>query len=321
MRIRSLPLGVDIGTARLRVAHAVRQQNGRCIRAMATRDIPAGAVTADGVSDVDYVAALLEDAVRELNTAERRCVAALGLPSATLRALALPRMTAIERERTARFEASRYVDYPIAEALVRLRSIGEDRRLWALGIVRTSALHGRMSVLRRAGLRPRRVDDEGCAMRRAFPTFDAVLDVGLHRSTLYLKSSLDAFACRHGGAGITAGIEKDLRLDEPSAEKRKRILGTAGAGERARHALVDDLAALIRSAKEISPLARVAAVGNAVRLPNIVRDIGMAAGSHCELAVSHVLSGLPGMEDVIASSAPDWTLAAALATGSLDDVV
>ena len=321
MRTSSLPLGVDIGTARLRVAHAVRQQNSRCVRAVATRDVPAGAVTADCVSDVDYVAALLEDAVRELNTAERRCVAAVGMPAASLRTLVLPRMTAFERDRTAKFEAARYIDYPIGEALVRLRPIDEQQRLWALGIVRASALQGRAFSMRRAGLRPQGIDDEGCALRRAFPTFDAVVDVGHHRSTLYLKNSLEAFQTDRGGAGITAGIERDLRLDEPTAEKRKRILGTAGAGERARDALVSELVALVTSARSVSAAQRVAIVGNGARLPNLVRDIEVASGARCELAVSHVLSGEPYTHDVVASSAPDWTLAAALATGTVDDIV
>lgn len=321
MRMQSLPLGIDIGTARLRVAHAVRQGSGRCLRTVATRDVPAGAISAGCVSDVDYVAALLEDAVRELNTGERRCVSAIGMPAASLRSLVLPRMTALERDRTARFEAARYVEYPIAEALVCLRPVDESRRLWALGIVRTTALHGRMSLLRRAGLRPLSVDDEGCAMRRAFPTFDAVLDIGQHRSTLYVKTSLEAFQSAHGGAAITAGIQNDLRLDEPSAEKRKRILGTAGAGETARQSLVSDLSALILSARDSSTVSRVAVVGNGARLPHLIRDIERASGVHCSLAVSHVFGGQAYTEDVIASSAADWTLAAALAAGVNDDVV
>ncbi|HET9392955.1 MAG TPA: pilus assembly protein PilM [Candidatus Rubrimentiphilum sp.] len=320
MKTQSLPLGVDIGTARLRVAHAVRQRNGRCLRAVATRDVPAGAISAGGVSDVEYVAALLEDAVAELNTAERRCIAAIGMPAASLRTLALPQMTAIERSRTARFEAARHVDYPISEAVVCLRPVDGQGRLWALGIARASAVQSKMSLLRRAGLRPLSLDDEGCAMRRAFPTFDGILDIGHHRSTLYVKGSLDAFQTQHGGAAITAGIQNDLRLDEPTAEKRKRILGTAGAGERARQALVGHLAALIHSAKHASPVRRIAVVGNGARLPHIIRDVEQAGGVHCALAVSHVFNGEPYAEDVVASSAADWTLAATLASGATDDV-
>ena len=154
-------------------------------------------------------------------------------------------------------------------------------------------------------------------MRRAFPTFDAVLDVGHRRSTLYLRNSFEAFQARQGGASITAGIEKDLRLDESTAEKRKRILGTAGAGERAREALVGALVSLVTSARNVSPVQRIALVGNGVRLPNLARDVELAIGARCELAVSHVLSGELYSGDVIAPSAADWTLAAALATGDL----
>jgi len=283
------------------------------VRAVATRDLPTGAVTPEDIVESDYVAALLEDAIRELDTRERRCVAAIGLPAASLRTLRLPRMTAFERYRTAHFEAMRYIDYPIDEAIVRIRQVGEESGLCAFGIVRAHSLKARTNCLRKAGLRPQVIDDEGCALRRAFPDYDGILDVGHFRATFYLNNSFEAFQTRMGGADITAGIESDLSLDESTAEKRKRILGTAGAGERVRAELMAVLGSLINSASAVSSVRRVAVVGNGARLPGLIADLAIASSVDCELAVSRLLNSETYTNDVISSSAADWTLAAALA--------
>jgi len=166
VRIQSLPLGVDLGTARIRIVHSVLEGTRRRVRAVAGRDVSLGAVTADDIVDPEYVATLLEDAVRELKTTERRCVGAVGLPAARLRSIVLPAMTSFERTRTARFEAARYIDYPVAEAIVRIRRQGENSRHWALGMVRGKTLRARVSCFHKAGLRGRGIHHEGCALRR-----------------------------------------------------------------------------------------------------------------------------------------------------------
>jgi Tfp pilus assembly PilM family ATPase len=271
-----------------------------------------GVITADDIVEPEYVAALVEDAVRELKTNERRCVAAVGLPAARLRTVALPAMTALERNRTARFEAARYVGYPVAEAIVRIRRLSEDSRLWALGIVRAETLRARVACLKKAGLRVRSMEDEGCALRRCLSDYDAVLDIGQFRSTIYPVKSLEAFQVQTAGAEITAAIERDLNIDRSAAEKRKRILGTAGAGERAKADLVISLASIVQEARNVTDCQSVALVGNGARLPGLQRDLVAATGSRCELAVSHALDGESYATDVLWLGAADWTLAAAL---------
>lgn len=313
MRIQSLPLGVDLGTARIRVVHSVLSGTRRCIRAVAVRDVAVGAVTVDDIVEPEYVAALLEDAVGELRTTERRCVGALSLPAAKLTSIALPAMTSLERARTAQFEAARYIDYPIAEAIVRIRRLGEDSQLWALGIVRAKTLRARVACIRKARLRVRGMNDEGCALRRSLAHYDAVLDIGQYRSTLYLVNSFETFQIKIGGAEITFAIERDLDLDQAQAEKRKRIVGTAGAGERSKADLVISLASLFEEAARVAGCRCVAVVGNGARLPGLLDDLMAATGSRCEFAVSHVLDGENYSKDVVSAGAPDWTLAAALA--------
>jgi len=315
MSARLLPLGVDIGATRVRVVEAELCGTRARVRAVAVRDVPAGSSSSGTLRDAQYVGAIIEDAVVELGTRQRRCVCGIGEPDAMLRTLMLPKMTAVERERAARFEAERHIDYPVDEALVRLHRVDASGTAWVLGICRKSAIVTRSAALRAAGLKPVAMDHEACALARAFAGFDAVVDMGHHRTSLHVTTGhapLTLQVCS-GGADVTRAIERELAVDEQTAEKRKRILGTSGAGERSRAALASDVAALVRSARPTHAIKRIALVGNAARLPGIASDLETATGSLCEVPVSETLHGERYPEDVIRSSAPDWTLAAALA--------
>jgi Tfp pilus assembly PilM family ATPase len=167
-------------------------------------------------------------------------------------------------------------------------------------------------------LKPVAVDHEACALARALPEFDAIVDVGHQRSSVHVLTGQTPLTLQayNGGADVTRAIERELSLDERTAEKRKRILGTAGAGERARAALTSDIAALLQNARAARPVARVALVGNAVRLGGLAADLEAATGALCEVPVSDALRSGAYPDDVIRSSAPDWTLAAGLALWS-----
>lgn len=314
MKKRSLPLGIDIGATRVRVAQAYEDAGGPRIHAMAVREVSAGIASSGAIADVAHVSALLEEAVAEIGTRDRRCICAIGEPDALLHPLRFPKMSSLERERAARFEASRHIPYPIEEAMVRILPAGADGSVWMMGIARKAAVITRCAAIRGAGLKPLAMDHESYALLRAVPAADAVLDIGYQRSSLHLprEEGPRTLQTLNGGADVTRAIERELSLDERTAEKRKRILGTAGAGERARAALVTDIAALIMQARQLRPIERIGVCGNGARLAGLIEDIEAAA---------HVVVGSPPAEamrvgsypeDVARSSAPDWMLATGL---------
>ena len=310
MKRARLPLGVDIGTTRIRVEEAEMTPAGPRVRAVAVRDVAS--------AEAGYVCALIDDAVRDLGTKERRCGCALGEPDAVMRPVPFPKMPAAERERSARFEAQRFVDFPVEEAVVRVHAVERPANLWAVGVARQNAVFTRVHVLRGARLRPLAIDHEACALLRALPAYDAILDVGHQRSSLHVRTThapvtLQAF---NGGADVTRAIERELSIDERTAEKRKRILGTAGAGERARAALAADITALVSQARRTHDIARIALTGNGARLPGLASDLESSTGAFFEIPVCEVLRGDSYPEDVMRSGAPDWTLAAGLSLWS-----
>lgn len=304
MRRTTLPLGIDVGAARTRVALLEADAAGvpRLV-AVATR--PTG----------DDAAAAIVDARAELRTAECRCVLALGPADATLRTAAFPAMRRVERARAARFEATRFVPYPLDEAVVRVHAGTGDRCVVA--VARRAALDARVGAARRARLRPVAVDDAAFALLRAFPYADAIVDVGERATALVVPGdplpAVRTFAT--GGHAFTTAVVASLGIDEPAAEARKRSVGLAGAGDHARDALVEQLAAALiehRANARCEPRA-IALAGNGARVAGFADALERAVAIPVRLGAlaAGASDALPA--DVVRAASPDWGLAYGLA--------
>jgi Tfp pilus assembly PilM family ATPase len=309
-RARTLPLGLDLGASRIRIALARAEADGSArVTAVASRDV---------AGDPALLPALLEEMVAELGTRERRCVTSVGVPRATLRIMKLPKMTWAERVRTARFEAEQFAEWDVhgAPTGVRIHEFDRSQGLYAIGATRTGELEALGRLLRSSGLRSVAVDHDAFALRRVLPLCDAIVDVGLERSTLhvYEAASVRSIHIPLGGACVTRGIAQDLSIDALSAERRKRILGSAGAGNDARDELVRAIATAVERSRARSPITRLALTGNGARLPGIGPSLETSTGAIVEIPVAQSAPYDAYPHDVIRSAAPDWALAIALST-------
>jgi Tfp pilus assembly PilM family ATPase len=302
--VRTLPLGVDVGAVRTRVALLERDLSGT-LRLVAVATRPTGPDPGTAIAA----------ACAELATRERRCVLALGPPDAVVRSAAFPVMRRAERVRAARFEASRFVSYPLHEAAVRVHAGAGERCI--VGVARRSALDARVLGAQRARLRPIAVDDTAFALMRAFPYADAIVDVGERATVLVLPH--DPLPAVHlfpaGGRTFTDAVVASLGVDDATAEQRKRTVGLAGAGDHARDALVEQLAtALIeyRSTARTEPRA-IALAGNGARLAGFAEALERAVAIPVRLGAlpEDVSRALP--PDVVRAASPDWALAYGLA--------
>jgi len=309
VKIRSLPLGIDIGRTRLRVAAAVRTTSGATeLVGVASREAP---------EEPEAASAVLDDLRRELGTRERRCVLSVPASAGVLKVVRFPKMSESERRSAARFESERIASWNSKDVatVVRAHWVNVREGLVAIGVAREDALRARVSRARAAGLSVAGVDHDACAMRRAFPFADAVLDIGCESSSLHVFSASGplSVAIAAGGSDVTAGICRDLGIDSTTAERRKRILGTAGAGEAARDALVARVATAIHDVREQHPIRRLAMTGNGARLPGLAESMEAAIGAMVDVPVSDLLRAAAYPDDVARCAAPDWTLAVSLA--------
>ncbi len=250
----------------------------------------------------------------------RVCVTALGSPDATLRVIHFPRMGWHERLRAARYEAQRFTSADADDSsTVRVHRAEHRESTFAVGVTRQSVVEGRVAVLKQARLRVAAIDHDTLALQRALPFADAILDIGADRSTLHQYSAAAPFShsISIGGTDVTRGIARELSIDLVNAERRKRILGSAGAGVVVRNALTSEFAAVIERARARAPITRIVLVGNGARLPGLAFDIEQATGAMTELLIPPLLQTDAYPEDVIRSAAPDWMLCAALTTWGL----
>ncbi|MBV8368105.1 MAG: pilus assembly protein PilM [Candidatus Eremiobacteraeota bacterium] len=305
-RTATLPLGIDIGAARTRVA-LVELDNAGAPRLVAVAARPSG----------DDAAGAIVEAREELGSRERRCVLAVAAPDALLRTAAFPAMSSADRARAARFEAARFVSFPLEQASVRVVPADADRSV--IGIARRTALESRTAAATRAGLRAVAVDDAAFALLRAFPSADAVVDVGETTTALVVRSeplpSIKTFPL--GGRAFTAAIVASLGLDEAAAEQRKRSIGMAGAGDYAREALVEQLASALieHRASARAELRTIVLTGNGARLPGLADALERAVAIPVRLgAITDTSQSLPA--DVVRAASPDWALAYGLALWS-----
>ncbi len=311
-----LPLGIDMGATRIRIAACEADASGEVrLKAVAARDLPSACS-----DDPAIFGALVDEMRDELAVRERRCIASLGARDASLRVVAFPKMTWGERIRASRFEANRATTPSEGEEArtVRVHPCDREAGTYAVGIALGPALTRALRHLRSARLRVIAIDWDGWALRRVIDFADAILDIGSDRSTLHLCGRSHAsFEIERGGACVTQAIAGALGIDEATAERRKRILGTAGTGTAPRAILVQALVTAIEIAREREAIARIALVGNGARLPGIAEDIENASGAHALVGVPPLLESGSYPDDVVRRAAPDWTLAAALATWSI----
>jgi Tfp pilus assembly PilM family ATPase len=302
MQRRTLPLGIDLGRHRIRVALLERDHTGEPeLVAVAARDAapePAGA---------------LRDALAELGTRERRCVVGLGIPDATLRAIAFPPMSSLERRRAARFEAERFGG---DGAVVTLSPLpGHDA--WALGIAATPTLERQRTAVAAAGLRAIAVDDVHLALLRAQPHTGGIIDIGAETTRVTLAAEPLPYVTQlpSGGDAFTAAIADALGIDSALAETRKRTQGFAGAGEAHRDALIAAVLAVL-DAGQAATGARVrslALAGNGSRVPGLAETFERATGIPTRLAALEPAVASPLPADVLRAAGPDWALAVGLA--------
>lgn len=304
----TLPLGIDFGGSRIRVALAERAADGRpVLAAVASRDVRGA-----------NPAAALGEAVAELRSVERRCVVGIGEPEATLRRCSLPSMSRRERHAAVRFEAARHVDYPLDRALLSI--FPTDEGDWLVGIARKDAVAARVDAARRAGLhRPLAIDDTAFALQRLFRSDAGAIDVGQTwtRVIVFARPAPRVVTIPIGGTHLTAAIARSLGIDATSAEERKRTIGHAGAGEWQRDELVARLAGTLRAHASGAPdAASWVLTGNGARTPGFCQALAHATGWTMRMAeLDAAGSALP--PDVLRAAGPDWSVAFGLALWNL----
>ncbi|WP_337845905.1 type IV pilus assembly protein PilM [Thermus sp.] len=234
-------LGLEIGAANLKLVEI--SGNPKTLRALAIRPTPPGTIVDGLIAEPTALAGELKELLAEARTKKRYVVTAAPNLSVILRTVQVPKMPAKEMEEAVRWEAERYIPFPIDEVvldfapLTPLEEAEEGEQVEVMvGAARKESVAGLIEALRGAGLIPVVVDvkpfaglyslEEGL---REGPLALAV-DIGAESTSLVLTQGDRPFYARIltlSGKDFTEAIGKAFGLDFLAAEEVKRTYGLA----------------------------------------------------------------------------------------------
>lgn len=309
-----LPLGIDVGTSRVRIVAMRRYRGGPSrVESAAARDVP----NTNGSSEPAAISSAIAEAIAEIGWRRGSCVLALPWRHAEMRCMEIPPMSASERLRAARLESALFVPSSERDAPTQVRVQPIDGTNVHLVVVASlAAIRSRMRIVSGTRLAVRAMDYEPFALQRAFPNADAILDVGFRQSRLYgrLAPPIRNQSIDGGGAAFTAAIAAALSIDIAQAERRKRSVGVAGACEEELDAFVRRVCDAVTALREHSMVRSLGVTGNGSRIPGLIERLTTAASVALELPM-HAPEDAHSRD---ASFAFDFALAASLAVWAID---
>jgi len=301
-----MPLGIDLGTKKVRMTYAVATPAGASVEAVTARD------REEGVSD-EWLAAMLHEMRTDLGARTRACSMALGCHEATIDALALPALSYRERISAAHLEARRRFGDG-GNRIVRLFPTNEKER-FLLATTDVSNITRRKQLAAKAGLRLSTLTVDCLAWHQLASPELSVIDVGATSTRLHFRDrgAPRAVISPIGGEELTREIARALQIDERSAEHRKRILGAPGVGAGMLAALI----AWVREQlgkRETHGATGVMIVGNGSRLPEIRRLFADIVPVRQWAAGCSQLERSRYPDDIRRAAFSDWALSIALAS-------
>ena len=303
---RRLPLGVDVGNTRIRIAELFLDRGMPEIHNVAVHEV-------DRVTDTD-LPHQIRDLLRAADIKARNCVCGFAEPNATVRLTQFPPMSRAEQRKAAHFEAGRYVAN-VEDAIVSLTELDQAHR-FALGIVDGAVLARRLKAIRAAGLRIVAADYDGFALKRTFPDADAILDVGYSAARFYAYGGPIPYGTviEYGGRNFTNEIARAFAIGMGDAEQRKRLSGVEGIGGDTIPGFCRVVARAIQSATTAGFVKgkKLVLCGNGARLTGLADSIALDLGYDVQLA-NELMVSTTYPNDIVNANAPDWSLAVGLA--------
>lgn len=244
LRPRVEALGLEIGTSNLKLVEL--SGNPPALRGLAIRPTPPGAIQEGSIVEPGALANDLREMLGELRTRKRYVVTAASNLSVITRTLQVPKMPLKQMEEAVRWEAERYIPFPIDEVVLDYSFLdshetvpdGEQMDV-VVGAARQETVASLVETLKAAGLEPVVIDVKPFAGLRTFEgrlkgtdrePITLFLEIGAESSALMLTRGERLLLNRIinlSGKDFTAAISKAFNLDPVAAEDAKKNYGLA----------------------------------------------------------------------------------------------
>ena len=251
-------VGLEIGTSALKVVD-LRGGKPPSLGAIGIRPTPPGLLQEDGVVDAPGLAEEIKALFKEAGITKRFVVTAVGNRQAITRNILVPKMTLKELEEAIKWEAERYIPFPIDEVVLDYYvldnpdDVEEGGQLEVvIAAARLDLVTQQVDYLKLAGLEPVVVDIKpfsllrslrgsllGAHLNKTTLTGDGyteadevgvVLEIAASNTTITLARGERVLMNRNigvSGDDFTAAIQRSFGLDFDSAEEVKLDYGTA----------------------------------------------------------------------------------------------
>lgn len=251
-------IGLEVGTSALKVVE-LRAGNPPSLVSLALRPMPPGLIQDDQVVDPAGLAAEIKSLLSDAGISHRSVVTAVSNRQAITRNIQLPRMTLQELDEAIKWEAERYIPFPIEEVVLDYfvldnpADVEEGEQLEVvIAAARLDLVSQQVDYLKLAGLEPVVIDVKPFTLLRSL--HGSLLGEHLTRSTLSeaaytdsnevgvtveIAASNSTITLVRGdrvlmnrnisvsGDDFTAAIQRTFGLDFDTAEEVKLEYGTA----------------------------------------------------------------------------------------------
>jgi len=244
LRPRVEALGLEIGTSNLKLVEL--SGNPPSLRGLAIRPTPPGAIQEGSIVEPGALANELREMLGELRTRKRYVVTAASNLSVITRTLQVPKMPLKQMDEAVRWEAERYIPFPIDEVVLDYSLLdshetipdGEQMDV-VVGAARQETVASLVETLKAAGLEPVVIDVKPFAGLRTLggrlkgtdrEPITLFLEIGAESSALVLTRGERLLLNRIinlSGKDFTAAISKAFNLDPVAAEDAKKNYGLA----------------------------------------------------------------------------------------------
>ena len=251
-------VGLEVGTANLKVVE-LRAGSPPSLSTLAMRSMPPGLVQEDQIVDPQGLADEVKALFDEAGVSKRFVVASVGNRQVIVRSIFVPKMSLEEIDEAIKWEAERYIPFPIDEVVLDYYvldnpdDVEEGGQLEVvIAAAKTDLVTQQVEYLKLAGLEPVVLDVKPFALLRSLQgamlgnaltttalSRDAYTDSGEVGVVLEIAATVSTITLVQGdrfllnrnigvsGDDFTAAIQRSFGLDFDSAEEVKLDYGTA----------------------------------------------------------------------------------------------
>ncbi len=244
LRPRVEAVGLEIGSANIKMVEL--SGTPPSLRNLSIRPTPPGVVLEGSIIEPGALVDTIKEMLAEMRTRKRYVVTAASNLAVITRTLQVPKMPLKQMEEAVRWEAERYIPFPIDEVVLdyapldQLEAVPDGEQMdVVVGAARQETVASLVEALKAVGLEPLIIDVKPFAGLRTLDNrlrasdrepITLFLEVGAESSALVLTRGERLLLNRVinlSGKDFTAAISKTFNLDFAAAEEAKRNYGLA----------------------------------------------------------------------------------------------